>query len=42
MAVVIFNFLAIVIAALAVAALAIFGPAIFRWAWGALRAAFRS
>ena len=42
MAVVIFNFLAIVIAALAVAALAIFGPAICRWAWGALRAAFRS
>jgi|HubBroStandDraft_6_1064221.scaffolds.fasta_scaffold2209378_2 hypothetical protein len=42
MALLIFNFLAIVIAALAVAALAIFGPAICRWAVTAIRTAFRS
>jgi hypothetical protein len=42
MAVVIFDFLAILIVALAIAALAIFGPAFFRWALAALRAAFRS
>jgi hypothetical protein len=42
MALLIFNLLAIVIVILALAALGMFGPAIFRWAITAIRAAFRS
>jgi hypothetical protein len=42
MALLIFNFLAIVIGALALAALGILGPIIFRRALAAIRATFRS